>query len=249
MGFWRRRLADLAGLVIRLLTGTVRLRTVNRAARDRLEAAGTRPLYAFWHGRQLPLFAWDVPPGTAVLVSNSRDGDLQARILRGLGFRVARGSGGGQGASGLKALARLVRAGAGAAFTVDGGRGPCHTVHAGVLLLARLTGRPVIPVGVGVRRRHVFVRSWDRYLLPAPFTRGVVVLGEPLVVPRRARRDDLPALAAELGRRIHAATAEADAACAAPPEPAATGVKPCPVCAAALASDEAPRLEAGGPGG
>ena len=249
MGFWRRRLADLAGLVVRLLTATVRLETRGRAVRDCLEAAGSLPLYAFWHGRQLPLFAWDVPPGTAVLVSNSKDGDLQARILRRLGFRVARGSGGGQGAGGLKGLARLVRAGAGAAFTVDGGRGPCHTVHEGVLLLARLTGRPVIPVGVSVRRRHVLARSWDRYLLPAPFTRGVVVLGAPLEVPRRVRRRDLPALAAELGRRIHAATAEADAACAAPPEPAAKGPRPCPVCAAALASDPAPHLEAQRRGG
>lgn len=222
--------ANLAALLVQVFTSTLRLETLHGVRLEALRAKGLRPIYAFWHGRQLPLFAWGQEPSLAILASLSRDGELQAAILRRLGFLVERGSGGRGGARGLIALVRRVRAGAAAAFAVDGGRGPVHTVHAGVLLLAARTGQPVVPLGVSVRRRHVFARSWDRYLLPAPFSPGAVVVGEPLFVERDAPRE---ILAQELSRRLHLATSEADAACAAPSEPAATGRAPCPVCAAA----------------
>jgi len=225
-------LGNLGALVVRLVTSTLRMRTEGRAHREALEADGRPPIYTFWHGRQLPLLGWDYPAGTAVLVSLSRDGDLQTRILEALGFVAERGSGGGAGARGLVRLVRRVREGRAAAFAVDGGRGPLHTVHEGALVLAARTGRPVVPVGVSVRRRHVFMRAWDRYVLPLPFTSGAVVLGEPLEVPRRAPREILAALADELGRRLHDATREADRLAGAPPEPAAEGHDPCPVCAA-----------------
>lgn len=224
----RSLLAALGALLIRALGATLRLRTVYPQG-DLL--AGRTPLFAFWHGRQLPLLCWDIPRGTTVLVSHSRDGALQAQVLSRLGLVPERGSSRRGGVGGLLALARRVRDGSPAAFAVDGGRGPLHSVHEGVLMLARVTGQPVVPLGASVRHRKVFERAWDRYLLPWPFSRAAVVVGEPLEVPARADRATLRALAEELGRRIHEVTAAADAACGAPSEPAAVGSEPCPRCA------------------
>ncbi len=136
------------------------------------------------------------------MVSLSKDGQMQARALRMLGFRVVRGSSSRGGARGLAALVRAVRGGADAAFAVDGPRGPYGEAKPGAVVAARRTRGVLVPMGSATRRATVFARAWDRFALAWPFTPVAVVLGAPL--PASASPAELSAAIAAANRRAEA---------------------------------------------
>ncbi len=183
-----RALGSLLGAVAWLWLKTLRLDVVDQAQSG--DAAAPPPTsgplaLCFWHGTQFPLLAWRLAwrrhRATTVLVSHSRDGSLQARALALLGFVVVRGSSTRGGARGLAALVRVMKAtAADAAFAVDGPRGPYGVVKEGALVAARATGAHLMPMGSAAARAFVFRRAWDKFVLPWPFTRIVVVLGAPI---------------------------------------------------------------------
>jgi hypothetical protein len=136
---------------------------------------------AFWHGTQWPLLAWSRRRRTAVMVSWSADGGMQARALAIVGMRVVRGSSSRGGARGLATIVRaLKRDGVDAAFAVDGPRGPRGKAKEGALVAARAVGALIVPMGAAVQRGIVFDRSWDHFVLAWPFSRVVVKLGAPI---------------------------------------------------------------------
>lgn len=137
-------------------------------------------MLVFFHGQQWPLLAWKRRRKTAVLVSLSADGELQAGALGRLGFAVERGSSSRGGARGLARIVRRVRAGEDAAFAVDGPRGPCGVAKPGALYAACRAGAVVVPMGSAVAGGRRFERAWDRFALAWPFGRVAVVLGAPL---------------------------------------------------------------------
>ncbi len=167
-------LAFLASLVIRLLRLTWRIRLVGPNPFE----VSTPRIFCFWHGRQAGLFAHPQHCRVAVLSSLSRDGTLQARILRLLGFIVLRGSSSRRGAAGLKALVDEVNLGADAAFAVDGPRGPAFEVKAGAIVAAQKGGGSLVPITVLASSYWRFPRAWDDYKLPKPFARVDLVRGE-----------------------------------------------------------------------
>ena len=138
-------------------------------------------VFTFFHGTQFPLLAWKRRRKTAVMVSLSKDGSMQARALGVLGFDVVRGSSSREGARGLAALVRKVRRNErDAAFAVDGPKGPYGVPKAGAAFLADRTGAWLVPMGSAMKRGKVFERAWDRFALPWPFTTVAVVVGEPV---------------------------------------------------------------------
>src|SRR5437867_2261364 len=183
--------ALIAGLAIRALRGTMRVEYRNRSAVDRARGERRRPfILSFWHGRLLLMrYAY---PGRriTVLISRHRDGEIIARTLALFGIHSTRGSTTKGGASGLREIVRRLRDGWDAAFTPDGPRGPRHRVQPGVIEAARLSGAPIVPVTFACRSGWR-ARSWDAFLVPKPFTRGLILYGEPMNVPREARGEDL----------------------------------------------------------
>jgi lysophospholipid acyltransferase (LPLAT)-like uncharacterized protein len=142
-----------------------------------------------------------------VLVSRSRDGALAARYVRHFGLSVARGSSSRGGGAGLRSLVAALRGGADVAIVPDGPRGPSEQLQPGAVVLAALTGMPVVPVAVGARPSRR-LRSWDRFMVPWPFARCVLAFGPPTHVAadadrERARKD--------LGHALAEVTARADA--------------------------------------
>jgi hypothetical protein len=120
-----------------------------------------------------------------VLVSRSRDGEFVSRVLQGFGVHVTRGSSSRGGAQGLLEIARQVRRGYHAAFTPDGPRGPRYEVQPGIVAVAKRTGAVILPVTYNARWKKVLC-SWDSFVVPLPFSRVVVVYGEPIAVPANA---------------------------------------------------------------
>jgi lysophospholipid acyltransferase (LPLAT)-like uncharacterized protein len=198
-------LGVLLGIVARLWLWTLR---VELEVHPALSAFEDRPwVLAFFHGKQWPLLAWRRRRPTAVMVSLSRDGELQAGALGVLGFTVTRGSSSRGGARGLAALVRLLRgARHDAAFAVDGPRGPYGVPKPGVALAARRANAVIVPMGSAVASGKVLGRAWDRFTVAWPFTRVGVALGAPLE-PRGARPEEgeLEAVAAAIERANGAA--------------------------------------------
>jgi lysophospholipid acyltransferase (LPLAT)-like uncharacterized protein len=150
--------------------------------------------------------------GVHVLTSRSRDGEVLSRFVQGFGVRVVRGSSSRGGARALLTLARLVREdGAEILVVPDGPRGPRHVAQPGAVLLAKMTGVPVVPVAFAAVPGTV-LRSWDAFLVPHPFARAVVVFGHPIAVPEEADRDLLEDKRSELEAALRETTAAADRA-------------------------------------
>jgi lysophospholipid acyltransferase (LPLAT)-like uncharacterized protein len=174
-----------AAWLIKAICGTLRVQVLRQDIEHALRSQGRSVIYAFWHGQLLYLMYRYRGSGVHILVSQSRDGELLSRILQRFGLPTIRGSSSRGGRRSLLELVRHARAGAAVAMAPDGPRGPRHQAQPGVIALARVAGVPIIPVAVGARWK-VECHSWDRFLLPLPFSRVVLAYGEPVIVPPKA---------------------------------------------------------------
>ncbi|MDQ2937680.1 MAG: lysophospholipid acyltransferase family protein [Acidobacteriota bacterium] len=142
-------------------------------------------IHTLWHDCiYLAIYFWR-RRGIAYMTSQSFDGEYIARFLQRFGFGAVRGSSSRGGVGALVEMARLVRAGVSVGFTVDGPRGPRYVAKMGALLLAKKTGRPILPFNV-TAARFKRTSTWDRLQIPLPFTRALVSIGAPISVPADA---------------------------------------------------------------
>jgi hypothetical protein len=179
----RAKIIALVGwIILTVWSRTMRVRFVNREAPERLASEGQNVIYAFWHGRQFLLFHSHRNTGIVINASESRDGEIQAGILKRFGFEVVRGSSKRKGERALLGLVDGLRKGKNVAIAVDGPRGPLYEAKQGALYLAGKLNKPIIPVITGARRYWILEKIWDKYLLPKPFTKGLVIYGEPITV-------------------------------------------------------------------
>jgi hypothetical protein len=116
-------------------------------------------------------------------VSASKDGAFLAAILECFKVQPVRGSSSRRGPQALLELTTWAERGYDLAITPDGPRGPCYVVQDGVVLLAQITGLPVVPVAFNIRWKFR-LKSWDRFQIPLPFSQCEIVFGEPVEVPR-----------------------------------------------------------------
>ncbi len=161
---------------------TLRIRFVNREIPRGLAAEGKNFIYAFWHGRQFLLLYAHRDSQLVVPSSESRDGEIQARILGRFGYGVVRGSSKRKGERALLGLVGALRNGKNIALAVDGPRGPIHEVKQGITYLAGKLGKPIVPGVMSAKRSWVLEKIWDKYVLPKPFTECVIMYGEPIIV-------------------------------------------------------------------
>ncbi len=170
---------------------------------------GERIIVAFFHGRQLGLFAYPHPTPMVQMASLSRDGALQASILEGLGFHVVRGSSSRGGAQALDAMTQCLREGYHAALAVDGPRGPKGEPKRGAVELSRRTGAWIVPLGGWSSPGILLEKSWDRYRVVPPFARVALVEGAPFQVPSDTRQEDLASYLERLRNDIEQADLQA----------------------------------------
>ncbi|GLI32683.1 hypothetical protein DAMNIGENAA_01160 [Desulforhabdus amnigena] len=145
------------------------------------------------------------------MVSRSRDGEWAARVLKHLGYKSFRGSPGKGGATALRRIIAEIKRGPGGGFVADGSKGPPLVAQKGILLLARYTEAPLVPVSVAADPCWRF-HSWDRTLLAKPFSRVVLAFGPPLWVPRNMSAEQMDRKRLELENTLNDLTRKAEEA-------------------------------------
>ena len=182
-----RLLFKLAPLAARWVIGALQMTQRTTVLRQEHAGdywrSGDNVILVFWHDQLLMMPKGYRGPGAAILISSSKDGELIARTMHRFGFDTIRGSSTQGGGAAFREMIAQARLPVDLVITPDGPKGPRHVVKEGVAALARLTGRPVVPLAFVASHGHRFA-SWDRFLLPYPGARTVFRYGAPLLCAR-----------------------------------------------------------------
>jgi lysophospholipid acyltransferase (LPLAT)-like uncharacterized protein len=200
----------IGAVAIALLGRTVRWREDGISHLSAIHKSGNRAILAFWHGRIFPATYFWRNRDIVVMTSLNTDGEAIARCIRRFGFGAARGSSSRGGLRALAEMARAIRAGRDAAFTVDGPRGPRYVAKPGPVLLAFKTGAAILCFHIAMKHR-LQLKSWDGFQIPWPFTPAIVLIAPPIWVPSDASESDLRALQAAMQETLDGLRARGDA--------------------------------------
>lgn len=210
--------APIAGWIIRAwwaMTRVVAVLGEGRLQQAIADFGVVIPVY--WHQQQLLPTKYLVAHHAdglklGFLVSPSVDGEMPAMIVKRTGAHAIRGSSSATGARALRDYyLAITRDGISPAITPDGPKGPAHEFKPGAILLSQLSGKPILPMAFAARRAYRFP-TWDRFILPLPFTGTVLAIGEPRVVPKRLDEGGLEEWQAKMGAELdelHAAAGKA----------------------------------------
>jgi lysophospholipid acyltransferase (LPLAT)-like uncharacterized protein len=161
-------------------------------------------IYCFWHQCVLPCTVYFRRSRAVILISRSFDGELITRILKMFGFEAVRGSSSRGAREGLLGLKTIIETGRTAIFTADGPRGPIYQTKMGPIKLAQITGAPI--GGFHLEPEHAWTMgSWDKFLVPKPFTRIVVSWAQWTRVPADLAAEEFEPKREELNAAIEAA--------------------------------------------
>jgi lysophospholipid acyltransferase (LPLAT)-like uncharacterized protein len=162
------------------------------------ESVGQRPLILnFWHAGIVPATYLFRDAGIRVMSSNSYDGEYMGRIIHKFGFVAVKGSSSRNAVRALLGLRRALRQGWAVAFSIDGPRGPRYTVKPGPVALARSSGVPMTMFHMAADRAWV-LNTWDRLIIPKPFSRVLMRFGKLIPVAADATDQDLERYQQEL---------------------------------------------------
>ena len=197
--------------IIRVISATYRVKLINSEIETNVFEKGQIPIYASWHQRFFPgitLFARRKP--ISIMISRSRDGEMISGIVRLLGWYPVRGSSSKGGRQALRKIKQLVRKGYKVGHIVDGPRGPLGEVKPGLVLIAQFTGMPIIPVITSAEKKWVF-NSWDRFMVPKPFSRVIIRFCDEMCIPKKLSSSDFEEKRAQIENTFKKLYSETDA--------------------------------------
>lgn len=158
-------------------------------------------IIAFWHNRLFLMTVFWRGHSSAIMVSQSFDGEYISRIAQRFGYGVVRGSSTRGGSGALKKMTSLLSDGISMALTIDGPLGPRYVVKPGTIILAKKTGAPIGPVLVEPKKFWT-INSWDKLQIPKPFTKAKVFIAEPVFVSSDADKEELEAKRQEVQEKL-----------------------------------------------
>jgi len=199
----------LGSILARALVMTLRVTFEGEEKLERIRANKQKIIYALWHGQLLILTCLlrnrDIHP----IISEHRDGEMVARVVKRLGYTPVRGSSTRGGVKVLLEILTKLGNKYDLAITPDGPRGPRWKVQQGVVFLAQKTGLPIVPSANGAERFWE-LKSWDRFRIPKPFSRALVLYGDPIFIPAELDREGHNELMKTLEETLIALSQELD---------------------------------------
>jgi lysophospholipid acyltransferase (LPLAT)-like uncharacterized protein len=180
----------LGYLAVLLIGRTLRWHVEGWENWEAAKNAGKGIIYTFWH-REIFSACWFWRHrGIVVMTSQNFDGEYIARIIQKHGYGASRGSSSRGAGRALAEMARCLRSGRDAAFTIDGPRGPRFVAKRGSVILSRSTGASILCFHVALKSAYVFRKTWDQTQVPYPFSRAAVFIAPPIIVPEDASEDE-----------------------------------------------------------
>lgn len=176
--------------LMRLWFGTCRVTAHNDAVLPSERGEGHNVLASFWHYSIIYILYYLRKYPATVMVSASRDGEYIARLAKEFGYNSVRGSKNNKGPEALKGMLRAVKAGDNGAVVADGSQGPAREAQPGALLVASKTGRPIVPM-VWSASKYFTINSWDKTVVPKPFSNIDIYFGEPIYLPNKVSAEEL----------------------------------------------------------
>ncbi len=199
----------LAYLLLQVWGRTLRVRHLNPEQEAQLDRMTGPYILTHWHSRIFfLLYYFRGRRDWNILVSPSQDAEVLARLGALLGYTVVRGSTYKNARRSARQLIQALKDGRRVVLVADGSRGPRHVAQPGSVQLARITGAPLIPMTYEASWKYEF-NSWDRFVLPLPFSRCTLHFGSPINLPHRLDPARLETQVAELTRELNRITEEA----------------------------------------
>ncbi len=196
----------LASLLLKLFSFTLRMKHHHAPIDEIVKKSGaTNYTVAIWHNDLLNSFISFRKGKYAVMVSQSKDGEIATTIGESCSkFKFVRGSASRGAKRALLQLIKLMKNdGIPGVLTVDGPRGPRHVVKPGIIELAKLTDSCILPVICYPKRHHIFTKSWDKFRLAKPFTTIHVDIGNPITIPAELHKDDYQSICDQIRDELH----------------------------------------------
>lgn len=194
----------LAYNLVRFYLSLVRIRVVNEDALLNHLKNGGKAIGAFWHQRFFGAIGYAKKFSTlapSVIISQSRDGEMIARVAIRLGFRPVRGSSSHGGMQALAAIIKDLALNHIAIHALDGPQGPKGVVKPGLIRMAQRSRAAIFPVYISVDRAWI-TRSWDRFLIPKPFSQILIRWGDPIFVPKNMDSSTFEAIRLDLESKM-----------------------------------------------
>jgi hypothetical protein len=204
---WHRRIqipiiAAVVYSVIRVLGPTLRYEVLGRANVERIWAQKQPIIWAFWHRCIIPIAWYGRNRGIVIMNTTAFDGQWTRKVIEWLGFGTAQGSSSRGGLRGLSVMSQRIKEGLDCGFTIDGPRGPRYVAKVGPVLLARMTGAPIMVFHVGVEHGTTIEKTWDHFCLPHLFTRAILMGSPPIYVQQDADPDVIQAKHQEMQKAL-----------------------------------------------
>jgi len=177
-------------LIVKIISSTYRTKVIKPEIERDVLKRGQVPIYASWHQRFFPgiTFIAKRKP-ISIIISQSKDGELISRIVNLLGMHTVRGSSSRGGGKALNEICKMAHRGCRIGHIVDGPRGPRGVVKPGLLIISKVSGMPIIPTITSAEKKWVF-NSWDRFIVPKPFSRVIIRFGDEINVPKNLQGPD-----------------------------------------------------------
>jgi lysophospholipid acyltransferase (LPLAT)-like uncharacterized protein len=177
----------IAYLIIYVVSKTLRLKITGAKQIIEAKKTGKNFIFAFWHNQFFIMPYYYVKKigrsPISVLTSKSKDGEYISRLLYKFGFSTTRGSTSLGGETALRLLIKEIEKGNDVAVTPDGPRGPRHIIQEGIITLSSVTGCPIVLAGYKVKRKKI-LNTWDKFIIPCPFTSGILTTIGPISIPK-----------------------------------------------------------------
>jgi lysophospholipid acyltransferase (LPLAT)-like uncharacterized protein len=191
---------------------TLKITIVNGERFKELQQSGKNYVVAFWHGSMFIGWFQHRPKKSrtvSALVSQSNDGEYLSTILERWKYTMIRGSSHIGGKESMQLMVDEVLKGNSITITPDGPRGPRREMKMGAVRLAQKTNVPLILAGIAVKNKK-FLRSWDMFEIPMPFTSVVVKYSEPVSIPEELTGDALDVFKLTMQTRLNSLSEEAE---------------------------------------
>ncbi len=201
-------IAFLTKLIINILCRLVKIKVLGKEFYLNAKKSGEKIIFILWHGRIIiPIFVHR-NQGIRPLVSLSRDGEFTAKILKGFGYKPVRGSSSKGGKEAFHQMKEALETSK-VAIIPDGPRGPGRVLKPGCIYLAQQTGAILLPISFSCKKRK-FLKGWDKHLIFPPFTKCVMIYGEPIKIEENLNSEELEKIRKDVEKRLIELDEEAD---------------------------------------